>query len=244
MNHQFKQNKADEYYTKEYAIMPLLKYLQKNKTVWCPFDKADSNFVKVLANNGNYVTYSHIETGHDFFEYEPEHYDYIVSNPPYSLREPILERLFLLGKPFAMLINEAGLFDSKKRYELLKNNRFEIMIFDRRIDYIKGTEVMKGVPFKSIYLCSNLLPTQFVFENLNGFAKTIEGGQINLWSNLQKPSLSEPTQCNLQNVSNNEAMEPRDGASFCPDCGCSMSLDYAGDYACDNDECDYEKRVK
>lgn len=166
MNHQFKQNKADEYYTKEYAIMPLLKYIPANKTIWCPFDKEESNFVKLFIEHGNNVVFSHISEGKDFFEYEPEYYDYIISNPPYSLRELILERLFLLGKPFAMLINEAGLFDSKKRYDMLKNNRFEIMVFDRRIDYIKNEEVLKGVPFKSIYLCSGILEKQFVFETL------------------------------------------------------------------------------
>jgi len=167
MNHQFKQNKADEYYTKEYAIKPLLKYIPTDKTVWCPFDKQESKFVKLLQERGNNVIFSHIETGQNFFEYEPKNYDYIVSNPPYSLRELILERLFLLNKPFAMLINEAGLFDSKKRYELLKNNRFEIMVFDKRIDYIKGEEMLKGVPFKSIFLCSNILPTQFIFEEIH-----------------------------------------------------------------------------
>ena len=75
-------------------------------------------------------------------------------------------KLFILQKPFALLINEAGLFDSKKRFELLKNNKFETMVFDSRVDYIKGTEVMKGVPFKSIFLCSNILPTTYVFEAL------------------------------------------------------------------------------
>ena len=166
MNHQFNQNKADEYYTKEYAIKPLLKYIPIDKTVWCPFDKQESNFVKLLQERGNNVIYGHIETGRDFFRYEPQYYDCIVSNPPYSLRELILERLFFLRKPFAILINEAGLFDSKKRYELLKNNKFEIMVFDKRIDYIKDKEMLKGVPFKSIYLCSNLLPKQFVFETV------------------------------------------------------------------------------
>jgi hypothetical protein len=168
MNHQFKQNKLDEYYTKEYAIKPLLKYIPNDKTVWCPFDKLESNFVKLLKEHGCNVIYSHIDTGQDFFEYEPQNYDYIVSNPPYSLRERILERLFLLQKPFALLINEAGLFDSKKRYELLKNNPFEIMVFDKRIDYIKGEEVMKGVPFKSIFLCSQILESKFVFEAVAG----------------------------------------------------------------------------
>ena len=65
-----------------------------------------------------------------------------------------------------MLINEAGLFDSQKRYGLLSTHKFEIMVFDKRIDYIKTGTELKGVPFKSIYLCSNLLPKQFVFERV------------------------------------------------------------------------------
>jgi hypothetical protein len=48
------------------------------------------------------------------------------------------------------------------KYEVLK---FEIMVFDKRVDYIKQDIKMKGVPFKSIYLCSNILPKQFIFEN-------------------------------------------------------------------------------
>jgi len=168
-NHEFKQdkvNKSDEFYTLEYAIKPLLKYIPSEKTIWCPFDKVESNFVKLLRENGNNVIYGHIEDGKDFFEYEPQNYDMIISNPPYSLRTPILERLFLLKKPFALLINESGLFDTKKRYEMLKNNPFEIMVFDKRINYIKNGEIKRGATFKSIYFCSGILPKQFVFEVL------------------------------------------------------------------------------
>ena len=167
-NHQFKQNKADEYYTKENAILPLIEYTPSGTTVWCPFDTEESNFVKLLKHKCNVIN-SHIWDGKDFFEYEPkQNYDFIISNPPYSLREPILERLFGLQKPFAMLINDAGLFDSKKRFKLLSENKFEIMVFDRRVDYIKPNEPMQksGVPFKSIFLCSNILPHTFVFKHL------------------------------------------------------------------------------
>ena len=171
MNHQFKQNKIDEYYTKEYAIKPILKYLKPNSKIWCPFDTEESNYVKMLTKNGHNVYFTHIDLGVDFLNVDPcgavpSACDYIISNPPYSIREKILEHLFLIGKPFAMLINEAGLFDSKKRYELLKNNTFEIMIFDKRVDYIKEGVELKGVPFKSIYLCSNILKDKIVFETL------------------------------------------------------------------------------
>lgn len=166
-NHQFKQKKEDEYYTKEYAVFPIMKYIDKNLKVWHPFDTIESNYYKVFKNNGYSVEYSHISDGRDFFEYQPKEYDVIISNPPYSRKEDVMVRLFEIGKPFAILINDAGLFDSIKRYEILSNNKFEIMVFNKRIDYIKPDNPdMKGVPFKSIYLCHNLLPSQFVFEKL------------------------------------------------------------------------------
>ena len=40
-------NPNDEYYTPNYAIEPILKYLKPNSIVWCPFDTVNSNFVKI-----------------------------------------------------------------------------------------------------------------------------------------------------------------------------------------------------
>ena len=169
-NHEFssdKVKKTDEYYTKNYAIIPLIEYLVKGRIIWCPFDKEDSNYVRIFQKEGFKVIFGHIENGKDFFEYEPEDYDYIISNPPYSLREKVLERLFSLKKPFAMLINISGLFDSKKRFNLFRNNDFEIMVFNKRIDYIKPSQDNKSSPpFSSVYICSRLLPSKFVFKEL------------------------------------------------------------------------------
>lgn len=41
--------------------------------------------------------------------------DYIVSNPPYSIKGDVFTRLFEIGKPFAMLVGVVGLFESKKK---------------------------------------------------------------------------------------------------------------------------------
>lgn len=38
----------DEFYTPIYAIDPIIKYLKEGSTIWCPFDTAESNFVKRL----------------------------------------------------------------------------------------------------------------------------------------------------------------------------------------------------
>ena len=57
----------DEFYTPRYAIEPILKYIDKDSVVWCPFDTEQSNFVKMLKDKGIKVINSHLEKGTDFF---------------------------------------------------------------------------------------------------------------------------------------------------------------------------------
>lgn len=54
-------NGGDEQFTPKETVECLLPYIQqhKNKVIWCPFDKEDSQFVKVLKKNGFNVVYSH-----------------------------------------------------------------------------------------------------------------------------------------------------------------------------------------
>ena len=160
----------DEFYTPEYAVEPILKYIEKGSTVWCPFDTKDSNFYKQITQMGCDVILSHIEDGQDFFNYEPvEKYDYIISNPPYSVKGAVFERLFSIGKPFAMLVGVVGLFESQKRFEMFRDNTFEIMYLNRRVSYFKNYEDPKpslNPPFSSVYLCSGMLPDRIVFEEI------------------------------------------------------------------------------
>src|SRR5699024_11264175 len=58
--------------------------IPKGSTVWCPFDTADSNYVKAFEQGGYNVIYGHIETGQDFFEVDVPECGYIISNPPRS----------------------------------------------------------------------------------------------------------------------------------------------------------------
>lgn len=160
----------DEFYTPLYAILPILKYIPNDKTVWCPFDTEDSLFVKELKRKGNTVINTHINNGEDFFTITSPKCDLIISNPPYSLKTEVFEKLFALGIPFAMLVGVVGLFESKKRFNLFKDNDFEIMYFDKRVSYFKSYKEIKPTlnpPFSSVYLCKDILPHQIVFETLN-----------------------------------------------------------------------------
>ena len=149
---QYKFNKNDEYYTPSYAVYPIIKYIKPNSIIWCPFDKEDSQFVRVLKQQGFNVIYGHIGTGQDIFEVEVPKCDYIISNPPYSLKGDIFKRLYEIGKPFAMLINFQGIFDHKDRFEMFKNNKVEMLWLSPRVNYIKqGDYKASGVPFQSGY---------------------------------------------------------------------------------------------
>lgn len=159
----------DEFFTPEYAIKPLLKYLDGHKTIWCPFDTAESNFVKMLTAAGFNVVHSHIIEGKDFFDMSVPDCDAIVSNPPYSMKTEVIQRLFDIGKPFAMLVGVVGLFESQKRFEMFRDHSFEIMYLNRRVAYFKDYAEQKPSlhpPFSSVYICKGLLPKPVVFEEI------------------------------------------------------------------------------
>ena len=160
----------DEFYTPRYAIAPILKYIPPHSTVWCPFDTEDSNFVKMLREEGHDVVATHIQNGQDFFTMTPPDCDCIISNPPYSMKNEVFSRLFQLGKPFAMLVGVVGLFESNTRFSMFASNPFEIMYMNKRIAYFKDYAEQKpslNPPFSSVYLCSGLLPKQIVFETID-----------------------------------------------------------------------------
>lgn len=159
---------SDEVFTPEYAVKPILKYIDKDLIVWCPFDEEDSEYVRLLKANGNKVIATHIDTGHNFFDYEPEeHYDVIISNPPFSIKDDIIKHLYELDKPYAMLLPIPSL-QGQKRFPYMKD--CQALIFDKRINYYTNPikkEIQKGVSFGSFYLCRKFLPQDLIFEELS-----------------------------------------------------------------------------
>ena len=159
---------SDEVYTPSYAVKPILKYIKPTDVAWCPFDMEDSEYVKLIRENGNKVIATHIDTGNNFFEYEPEeYYDVIISNPPFSIKDDIIKRLYELNKSYAILLPIPSL-QGQKRFPYMKD--CQALIFDKRINYYTNPikkEIQKGVSFGSFYLCRNFLPNDLIFEELN-----------------------------------------------------------------------------
>ena len=155
------KNKNDERFTPPILVKPILKYLKPNSTIWCPFDTNNSEFVILLEEAGHKVIYSHIDLGQDFFEYEPnEKYDYIISNPPFSRKLEVLERLYKLNKPFAMLMNIECL-NYQVVGEFFLNKYLQLLIVDKKVSFDGNT-----ASFNTSYFCREMLPTQIIFEHL------------------------------------------------------------------------------
>lgn len=163
---QLLQNNTDEWYTPRDAVEKIVPYLKEAgyKRILCPFDKEESAFVVVLEENGFDVTYSHIETGTDFFEIDNlTDYDAIVSNPPFSKRQKVFERLFGSGVPFAMIMNFNGLFDNKDRWKMFRDNDFELLIPCGRIRFFNEGCHGKHPNFQSVYVCRGMAKRQIEF---------------------------------------------------------------------------------
>lgn len=151
----------DECYTPRYWVEPIVEYVKTGSVVWCPFDTEESEFVKVLKDNGFEVVSSHISEGKDFYEYEPEHWDVIVSNPPFTNKRKIFERAISFGKPFALLMTNTWLNDSAPK-QLFAEKELQLLMFDKRIQY----DYQKKITFSSSYYCWNFLPKQIVMCKL------------------------------------------------------------------------------
>lgn len=165
---------SDELFTPFYAVEPILKYISKDKKIWCPFDKEWSAFYQSFKAAGYNVIRSHIDEGQDFFIYEPDDYDVIVSNPPFSLKDKVLERLYSLNKPFAILLPMNSL-QGKSRYKFFKQG-IQLLSFDQRIgfhDENKMKEPTEGSPFATSYFCKDLHPNDLIVEELYKFEKPL-----------------------------------------------------------------------
>lgn len=148
--------KNDECYTPRYVVECIIPFIPKSSVIWCPFDTKESFFVKVLKENGFKVIYSHISMGQDFYNYEPkEHWDVMISNPPFTNKKQIFERAFQLGKPFMLLMtaqwfNDAAPIDLYMKYN---PTGMQTIQFRNRIKYIGCNN---KIPFKSIFFCNNI----------------------------------------------------------------------------------------
>jgi hypothetical protein len=125
----------DDYDTPKIAFEIIFKYIKigDKDIVYAPFYNT-GNLSHILTE----LKINHIHKDINFFT-NKEQFDYIIDNPPYSIKHKILEHCLLLGKPFALLLRIdtlerqyfKRLFDGKDWTVIIPNKRIK---FDNSIN--------------------------------------------------------------------------------------------------------------
>lgn len=172
--------KNDECYTERYAVEPLLEFLEpyKKSIIWCPFDTKESEFVKVFEENGFKVVHSHIAEGKNFFTYEPEEWDLLISNPPFTGKRDIFKRALSFGKPFALIMTLTWLND-RTPMKIFRNKDLQLLMFEERMNFKGQAKKAKQISFSSAYYCWNFLPQQILIRDFTS------RNQMNLFKGVQ-----------------------------------------------------------
>lgn len=153
----YSTGRNDECYTPRYVVESILPYLDRTKTYWLPFDTEESEFVKVLRREGIHHVRSHVEEGKDFFVYEPDRWDAILSNPPFTNKRAIFERALSFGKPFALLMSNTWLNDSAPKVLFMERD-LQLLLFRNRIQF----NSLHKITFSSSFFCWDFLPKQII----------------------------------------------------------------------------------
>jgi hypothetical protein len=169
----------DNCQTAPYALEPLLEYLgwSMPSTIWEPA-AGEGLLVQALYDGGwkeENVVATDILSGQNFFEYAPDGWDIIVTNPPYSLKYKWLERCYQLDKPFALLL-PVEVLGAVTAQKLMQKYGFEIMLLDARVDFKmpnKGWDGA-GAQFPVLWLCWHVLPEQVMFGSISEDKKAFQ----------------------------------------------------------------------
>ena len=161
MKNDLHYKKRDEYYTPKILVEPLLEYISTDKVIWCPFDEANSEYVLTFKEHGYKVIHSHINEGKDFLTYYPdEHFDIIISNPPFTRKLDVLKRCYELNKPFALLLG-LPILNYQIIGEFFVHNPLQLLIVDKKVSFDGNT-----CSFNSSYFCYKFLPRDLIFHHL------------------------------------------------------------------------------
>ena len=142
--------KFDDYMTPNEAWDWILPYIPKDKVIWEAFygDGKSGEYLKSLGLNVIH------EDNIDFFENDLG--DIIVSNPPFTMKQEVLERLKKLDKPFILILPAAVL--TTKYIRRLFEDEIQVAVPPKRIQFIKlledgSTERGNRCNFDCLYYC-------------------------------------------------------------------------------------------
>jgi len=156
----------DDYMTPKSAWENIKDFIPKNKKIWEAF-YGDGNSGKYLQELGFDVIHEPV----DFFENNLG--DIIVSNPAFSIKKQVFQRLKKLDKPF-IIICPSSTINTQYMRELFSDSEYPIQIIipRKRIQFIKLVDGKIPENYKSVcnfdcfYFCYKMdLPRDIIWLN-------------------------------------------------------------------------------
>ena len=152
---------TDHYQTPMGVFDPVISYVPKHYRIWEPAC-GQGNLVNDFTSKGYDVIGTDILYGNDFFSYEPNEWDILITNPPFSIKDKWIKRCYDLDKPWILLLPLTAL-EGQFRQKLYREKGVNIMFFDKRINYINDN-AKTGSPFASVILSWKVdIGGQFIF---------------------------------------------------------------------------------
>lgn len=153
---------SDEWYTKREIVELAFKLFPPNEGdhIICPFDSDKSNFVKVVKEKYD----KNVLYGMRDFLVNDYDYDYLITNPPFSIKDEVIGKCVASGKP-SVLILPLDVLGGVERHRLYRQTCISVYIPTRRISYIDGLAKKRdGVSFHSLIMQINAKQNSFKFE--------------------------------------------------------------------------------
>ena len=156
------KTKDDEFYTFGKDWKKIEQYIPKNKIVWEPFSNGAFEGVDYLKS----ITKELISNTGDFFDNEwPCGAEIVITNPPFSIKKQVLQRLKELDKPFIMILPTLTL--QTKYLKNIYGDDIQVIMPTSKIffyKWINGEKVhYDKLSYYCCYICHKMdLPKDFI----------------------------------------------------------------------------------
>ena len=140
----------DDQYNTTPEIWEMINHLiPKDKILWEAFMKDNWSSKSAIALR---------ELGHDvvgnptmdFFD-EPPEYDIVISNPPFSIKKKIFQRLAVLDKPFILILPISTI--TKQYVKVLERDKVQMIIPSKRMQFERSGVELSRCWFDTCFLC-------------------------------------------------------------------------------------------
>lgn len=157
-----KYQKNDEWYTNQETVDLVTDLLNPKGTICCPFDSEESYFVKKAKLIGDCIY------GITDYLDKDYQYDYLMTNPPFSIKDKVIERVLQAGKPSALVLPITTLGGVKRHSLFAKYGYPAVYIPSKRINYYDHNWVKRESNyFHTIIMLFNTEKEGLIWESKN-----------------------------------------------------------------------------